>query len=219
MNVLIIHAHPEAKSFTSSLKDLAVDHFTERGDNIIVSDLYKMNFNPVGVDIDFKTRSNPNYFQYLKEQMAAFQTDNFSDDLKAEMEKLLWADFILLNFPLWWSSLPAILKGWFDRVLAFGFSYHPRDVLYQTGKFKGKKAMCTITAGGSQQAYSEGGANGDIMNCLYHIHHGILYYVGVDVLPPYITWRTHLTDQETLNQYLIDYNKHLKNIESLNSLY
>ena len=53
----------------------------------------------------------------------AFDADVLTDDAKTEIEKLLWADTLILQFPLWWFSMPAILKGWVDRVFAYGFAY------------------------------------------------------------------------------------------------
>ncbi len=219
MNVLILHAHPEPKSFTTSLLNLAVEHFEAKGDAVIVNDLYANNFNPIGIQADFKQRSNPEFFSYLKEQITAFKTDGFSDEIKAEMDKLQWADFILFNFPLWWSSSPAILKGWFDRVLALGFAYHPATSKYATGPFGGKRAMCTITAGGSEMAYSADGENGDLSNAIYHINHGTLYYCGLDVLPYYVAWRTHLEPPEVLEGYLKKYKEHLNKIDEMKPLY
>jgi NAD(P)H dehydrogenase (quinone) len=219
MNILFLHAHPEPKSFTSSLKNLAVEHFSKRGDQVVVNDLYAMKFNPVGFDIDFKERANPEYFHYLKEQMNAFMTNSYNDDLQLEMDKVKNADLVICVFPLWWSSVPAILKGWFDRVLSLGFAYHPRDRKFLTAPFRGKKAVCIVTAGGSNQAYTKEGENGDIMEMLYHIHHGTFYYCGFDVLPPFITWRTHLAPPEDLNKYLEDFQKYLNDFDSLEKLY
>lgn len=219
MRVLILHAHPEPKSFTSAMKDVAVRHFKEKGDDLIVNDLYAMKFNPVGVQNDFKNISNPEYFSYLKEQMHAFKTGTFADDLKAEMDKLDWADFILLNFPLWWSSAPAILKGWFDRVLAFGYSYHPGESKFSTGKFLGKKAMCAISTGGTPESYTTGGENGEFESMIYHITHGTLNYCGITVMPHFVGWRAHLKPKEVLDQYLIDYKKHLENLDTMEPLY
>lgn len=219
MNVLILHAHPEEKSFSSSLKNIAEDHFKQLGHNVVVKDLYKMNFNPVVSRADFKSEVNSEYFQIMKEQMNAHVNKSFDDDLKAEMDALVWADLVVLNFPLWWSSFPAILKGWFDRVIAFGFAYHPREMHYETGAFKGKKAMCVVTAGGSQQAYSEGGEHGDLNKILDHIYHGLFYYTGMTVLPPYYTWRTHLADQDTLKTYIEKYKEHLNNLDNFTPIY
>lgn len=219
MNVLIVHAHPEPKSFTSSLRDLAVEHFQNRGDDVVVSDLYAMQFDPVGIKKDFKSFGNPDYFSYLKEQMNAYKSESFTDEIKSEMDKLVKADLLLLNFPLWWSSAPAILKGWFDRVFAFGFAYHPKDMAYETGAFKGKKAMCCITTGGSKEAYSESGEHGDIMNIIYHINHGLLYFTGMSVLPPFFSWKAHLLPEIELKKYIEGYKVHLNNFDNLKPIY
>ncbi|MBM2817378.1 MAG: dehydrogenase [Ignavibacteria bacterium] len=219
MNILILHAHIEPDSFCSSLKNLAFEHFTANGDTVEISDLYQMGFNPVASRSDFKSVAQEKPFNYLKEQIFAFQNNSFSDEITTEMQKFVRADLLLLNFPLWWSSVPAIMKGWLDKVLALGFSYHPRDKKYETAPFRGKKALCTITAGGSSAAYTSEGENGDIMESLFHLHHGTLYYCGLDVLPPFITWRTHLTDEETLKGYLNDYKIYLENIDFNNKLY
>jgi NAD(P)H dehydrogenase (quinone) len=219
MNILILHAHPEPNSFSSSLKNVAVEHFQAKGDEVLVKDLYQMNFNPIGRDIDFQSVSNPEYFNYMKEQMNAFMNNSFTPELKAEMEALVWADLLLLNFPLWWTSMPAIMKGWFDRVIAFGFAYHPKDKSYKTGVFRHKKAMCCITTGGTQQAYSAEGEHGDINSLLYPVHHGLLYFTGMDVLPPFYAWRAHLSDTATLGNYIGQYKLHLSKINEYEPLF
>ena len=61
MNVLIVHAHPEPQSFTTAMKDLAVQELTNAGHQVEVSDLYAMNFNPVASAADFGSRKNPDY--------------------------------------------------------------------------------------------------------------------------------------------------------------
>lgn len=82
-------------------------------------------------------------------------TGTQSADIAGEQEKLLWADTVIFQFPLWWFSLPAIMKGWIDRVYAYGFAYgvgehsdtHWGD-RYGEGTFAGKRAMLVVTAGG-----------------------------------------------------------------------
>ncbi|MCX6153545.1 MAG: NAD(P)H-dependent oxidoreductase [Candidatus Kapabacteria bacterium] len=219
MNILIVHAHNEPKSFSSALKDLSLNHFLTKGHEVIVKDLFEMEFNPVPQRSDFKTVLHPDYFHYMKEQVYAFQNNGFSDELTQEMNDLEWADLLIINAPLWWSSSPAILKGWFDKVLAMGFAYHPRDKKFETGVFKNKKAFCCFTAGGSEAAYSEGGENGDIDMVLYHINHGTLYYCGFEVLPSFLTWRTHLSDEATLKGYLDQYQQFLDNLDNAQKLY
>ncbi len=219
MKILLLHSHPEPKSFSSYLKDIAVEILQNQGHQVTIKDLYRSNFNPVGGPWDFEELNDPTYFNYLKEQMNAYKNNNFVKELKAEMSTLENADFLLLNFPLWWTSFPAIMKGWFDRVFAFGFAYNPKDKSYNTGMFKGKKAMCCITCGASKEAYSEGGVHGDIIKLLDPIHHQLLYYTGMTVLPPFIAYRAHLSDQATLYKYIEEYKIHLKNIDTLKPIY
>lgn len=218
MNVLIVHAHHEPLSFNSTLKDTALNEFTKQGHNVIVSDLYAMNFKAIADKEDFKSLSNPNYLKYQAEQTHASQNHLFSDDIKKEMEKLLWADLIIFNFPLWWFSAPAILKGWVDRVFAMGFAYGGGKGVYDTGVFKGKKGMLTITTGGPEIAYGPQARNGDINEILFHIHHGMLYFTGMDVLPPFIAWSVARLSEDERKGIIERYISHLGNLNSLTPL-
>lgn len=119
-----------------------------------------------------------------------------------EIEKLLWADFLILQFPLWWFSMPAILKGWVDRVFAYGFAYGVGEHSdkrwgdrYGEGSLAGKRAMLIVTAGGWEEHYSARGVNGPIDDLLFPINHGILYYPGYDVLPPFVAYRADRLDE------------------------
>ena len=115
----------------------------------------------------------------------------------------MWADALILQFPLWWFSMPAIMKGWVERVYAYGFAYgvgehsdtHWGD-RYGEGRLKGKRAMLIVTTGGWDSHYSPRGINGPIDDILFPIHHGILYYPGIDVLPPFLVYRAGRTDEE-----------------------
>lgn len=117
-NVLIVHAHPEAKSLTSALKDLAVETLQQDGHTVLVSDLYAMNWKAVADRADFRQLARPERFSYRAESAHAYASGMQTQDVEREQEKLLWADAVLLTFPLWWFSMPAILKGWVDRVFA-----------------------------------------------------------------------------------------------------
>lgn len=216
--VLIIHAHPEDQSFCSSLRHSAVNHFTEIGCEVKESDLYAMEFNPVGGKKDFKEISNSSFFKYQIEQVNAFTNDMFTNELKSEMEKLEWCDLLLFNFPLWWFGLPSILKGWVDRVFAMGFVYGNGKGVYEKGYFKDKKALITVTTGGPEIAYTEG-RNGDINTILFPINHGILYFVGMTVFSPFISYSPARKSEEELKKELTHYNNYLKNLNNTTPLY
>ena len=123
MNILIVHAHPEPLSFTTALKDQAVRVLEQQGHHVEVSDLYAMNFNPVASREDFTTLKNEEYLNYALEQRHASQQKLLSTDIQSEIEKVQKADLLILNFPMYWTSIPAILKGWIDRVFVSGIFY------------------------------------------------------------------------------------------------
>jgi NAD(P)H dehydrogenase (quinone) len=217
-NILIVHAHPEPASFCSSLSKEAANYFIGKNSRVKVSDLYSMMFNPVGGKHDFISLKNPDYFKYQAEQVHAFEHDLFAPELKEEMDKLIWADVIIFNFPLWWFGLPAILKGWVDRVFAMGLAYGNGKGVYENGTFKEKTAFCCITTGGPEQAYN-GGKNGDLDKILFPVHHGMFYFSGMTVLPPFIAFSPARQTMETLSDELKHYKDYLENIELHTPLY
>ncbi len=123
MNVLIVYAHEEPRSFNAALKNRAVSVLTDAGHSVEVSDLYAMDFDPVGGKRDFTALSNSEFFKYGEEQANASKNCTFAAEVVAEQEKLLACDLLIFQFPLWWFGLPAILKGWVDRVFAAGLIY------------------------------------------------------------------------------------------------
>ena len=125
----------------------------------------------------------------------AYEEGKQSPDIAAEQEKLLAADAVNLQFPLWWFSMPAILKGWVERVYAYGFAYgvgeHSRErwgERYGEGVMTGKRAMLVVTAGGWTSHYGPRGINGPIDDLLFPIHCGILQYPGFTVLPAFVSY-------------------------------
>ena len=111
MKVFIIHAHPEQNSFSSALFKTAVDHLRINND-VKVSDLYAMGFDPVGGPNDFSKLRDLDYFKYQIEQINAVEHNLFNPSLKEEIKKIRWADVVIFNFPLWWFSFPAIRCIW-----------------------------------------------------------------------------------------------------------
>lgn len=213
MNVLIVYAHPEPKSFNNALLQTSVATLEKLGHQVQVSDLYAMSFNPVGGQNDFSAVADEKYFSYQAEQLNASLNNGFTNDIAVEQQKLSWADVVIFQFPLWWFSMPAIMKGWVDRVLTMGFAYGGGKGSYKSGPFKEKRAMLVITTGEPEMAYGEGARNGDLNTLLYPIHHGILYYVGMQVLPPFVVWAPAMQTEEERNRYLAMYAHKLKFVE------
>jgi NAD(P)H dehydrogenase (quinone) len=217
--VLIIHAHPENQSFCSSLKNEAVSFFQSQGADVKVSDLYAMGFNPVGDKHDFLQLENPDFFKYQMEQVHAYQNNLFEGSLKTEMDKLEWCDTLIFNFPLWWFGLPAILKGWVDRVFAMGLTYGAGKGVYDNGTYKDKTAFLCFTTGGPEVAYDNTGKNGNLDTILYPIQHGMLYFVGMTVLPPFICFSPARIGDEERKKELERYKNYLSDLKSLTPVY
>jgi len=155
MKVLLVFAHPERHSLNGALRDVVVAELEAQGHEVRVSDLYADGWKPAVDHADFPALPADARLKVAGASGQAFAAGALTDDVKAEQEKLLWADTLILQFPLWWYSMPAILKGWVDRVYAFGFAYgvgersdtHWGD-RFGEGTLAGKRAMLIVTVGG-----------------------------------------------------------------------
>jgi NAD(P)H dehydrogenase (quinone) len=202
MNVLLVYAHPEPRSLNGSLKDFAVKRLEDAGHAVRVSDLYAMKWKaPLDAEDNTDGQTGARFDPSL-DSKRAFRNGTQSKDIAREQEKLLWADAVILQFPLWWFSMPAILKGWVERVYAYGFAYGVGEHSdtrwgdrYGEGMLAGKRAMLIVTTGGWESHYSARGINGPMDDVLFPIQHGILYYPGFDVLPPFVIHRTSRVDE------------------------
>lgn len=217
--VLIVFAHPEQKSFCAALKNTAAGFFEERGDAVRISDLYQIDFNPVGGKHDFQELNDSEFFKYQMEQVNAYQKELFNADVKKQMDDFLWCDTVIFVFPLWWFGLPAILKGWVDRVFAMGFSYGAGKGVYDNGTFKEKTAFLTFTTGGPEVAYGPEGKNGQLDTILFPVHHGMFYFVGMTVLPPFVSYGPARSSQEEREAELERYKEYLDNLDRHVPLY
>src|SRR5262245_27795450 len=123
MNVLIVTAHPEPASFTSHLARTSALCLAELGHDVLTRDLYAQRFAPCESGSHFAHRNDPARFFVQAEQKFNDTRGTLPTDVSAELEKLHWADRLVLQFPLWWFGMPAILKGWMDRVFVYGGMY------------------------------------------------------------------------------------------------
>jgi len=214
MKVFIVHAHPESKSFNGALTRRAVEVLEAVGHEVRISDLYAMGFNPISGRHNFTSAKDPEVFCQNAEEAHASEVDGFAPDIKAEMEKVAWCDAMIFQFPMWWFSMPAMLKGWVDRVIAAGKMYSAANRWYDNGLFKGRRAMLSVTVGGPPSIYSPRGLNGDIETLLYPINHGILRFIGFDVLPPFIAYAPGFVGDDVRAHYLDAYAQKLRELET-----
>ena len=212
MKAFIVHAHPEPKSFNAALTRHAVDVLTGAGHEVVVSDLYAMGFDPVSDRRNFTTVKEPDSYKQQIEEMHATENDGFSPDIAAE--QLFACDTLIFQFPLWWFGLPAILKGWVDRVLAMGKTYGGGR-WYDRGVFSGKRAMLSLTTGGPESIYEADGLNGHIREVLYPVNHGIFYFTGFEVLPPFVAYAPAHVGDEGRAKYLAAWRELLLSLDSV----
>lgn len=138
MRHLIIYAHPNPNSLNHHFKQHLREHLEENGHETIVRDLYKLGFNPV-LSLD---------------DLAGQRQADTADDVKKEQEHIMWAECITLIHPIWWTGLPAILKGYIDRVFSYGFAYSYHQGVQQA-LLVGKQVVIINTHGKSNTMYRQ----------------------------------------------------------------
>lgn len=111
MNVFIVYCHPCEDSFTYMVKESFINGLKQAGHSYVISDLYKMHFNPVYSEKQYRRDA------YYNEEI------NIDDDVKAEQKKINNADIIVFIYPVFWTEAPSVLTGWFQRVWSYGFAY------------------------------------------------------------------------------------------------
>jgi putative NADPH-quinone reductase len=109
MRVLVIYCHPRPDSFSAALRDAAVEGLTASGHSIELRDLYAEGFDPV-----LSTHQRGAYFD---------ETENVRG-MEDHVAALRQAQGMVLVYPTWWFGMPAMLKGWFDRVWLPGVAFH-----------------------------------------------------------------------------------------------
>lgn len=82
-----------------------------------------MGFDPVSDRRNFLAMADSSRLKQQVEEEHASSVGGYAPELQVEMDKLAWCDVLILQFPLWWMGMPAIMKGWIDRVLAIGRAY------------------------------------------------------------------------------------------------
>ncbi|OQS08589.1 NAD(P)H dehydrogenase [Chromobacterium violaceum] len=204
--ILLVYAQPEPTSLTRSLADAAVDTLTRQGHTVLQSDLYGMRWKAVLDADDFPERADTERLSFIAESGHAYANATQPPDVAEEQRKLLAADAVIFLFPLWWYGMPAILKGWFERVFAYGFGYGYRGegnrLRYGDGLLKGKRALLATTTGGAERDFGPRGINGPLKELLFPVTHGCLFYPGMGVLPIHAVYGVNRLGREEIERQL-----------------
>jgi len=140
MNHLIVYSHPYDKSFNHAICETYQQRLEDNGHGVRVRDLYALKFDPV-----------------LKaSEIEGFREGRYPEDIRIEQEHVAWADVLTFICPIWWAGLTANLRGYMDRVFAYGFAYKETD----QGLVKlltGKKIFLINTIGAPSDIYEKNG--------------------------------------------------------------
>lgn len=185
---MIVYAHPEPASFCAAMLETTVATLRAAGHTVAVSDLHAMGFDPVSDRRNFTTVADASRLRLQAEESHASAVGGYVPELRAEMDKLAACDLLVFVFPIWWLGMPAILKGWVDRVFAVGVAYGGGR-FFGSGVMRGKRALCIVSTGGLADSYGgEGGHYASIDAVLYPIQHGVLGFCGFEALPPFVAY-------------------------------
>ena len=203
-NALIVHAHSQADSFVAAMKDVIARELAASGYTVAISDLYAKGFNPVASDADFGARENSDHLTYPLEQRHGYRTGTLAPDILDEIELLLAADVVVFTFPLYWFSVPAIMKGWFDRVLLSGLTYGGKKI-YGSGGLAGKRAFAAFSMGARGDMVGSAGIHGELATgMMRHLFQGTLGYVGMDVHEPFVAYNVPYIGPAAMTALLAD---------------
>ncbi|GAB3586619.1 NAD(P)H-dependent oxidoreductase [Amycolatopsis endophytica] len=192
---LIVHAHPEPHSFSTAQMTTAAQALRDAGYRVDVLDLYAQAWAPILARDEFAPVEG--HFKPQAEQMRAIADGTLDAAVRAHLDRLLAADLLVLSFPMWWFSMPAILKGWVDRVFVMGGVFGGDHGLFDDAALAGKRAMLLITTGGRSESFRPGGSFGPMDDFLFHIRRGMLEFVGFRVLDPVVTYGpAHLSERD-----------------------
>ncbi|MBO6520594.1 MAG: NAD(P)H-dependent oxidoreductase [Rhodospirillales bacterium] len=213
MHIHLVHAHPDSASFTAAMRDMIVETATGIGHTVTVSDLYKMNFNPVLSAADFGERRDPDHLTYALEQRHNWKQNTLAPDIASEIARVLAADVLAFTFPLHWFGTPAILKGWIERVFISGPFYGGKRV-YGAGGLAGKRAFAAFGLGGRPHMFGPGSIHGPLVDgMMKHFFQGTLGYVGLRVLEPFIAWHVPYVAEDDRTLMLADLAQYVRTLD------
>jgi NAD(P)H dehydrogenase (quinone) len=127
-NILIINGHPNKNSFCNAIAESYKESASTAGSHVVLIHLRELNFN-------------------LNLSDGYSKASELEKDLIFAQEKIKWANHIVFVHPVWWGSLPALLKGFIDRIFlpGFAFKYHDKGIMWDK-LLKGKSAHIIYTS-------------------------------------------------------------------------
>ena len=182
MKHLIIYSHPNSKSFCHAILDKVEAVLAAKKHDVVVRDLYALGFDPVLKSGD----------------LAAIQSGKIPADIKVEQDYIAWSDIMTIIHPVWWTGLPAMIKGYIDRVFSYGFAYSV-DASGIVKLLTGKKVIVFNTQGTPQDIYEKSGM---FVAMKKTSDTGIHEFCGIRVLAHHFFGAVPYVDDATRKSYL-----------------
>jgi NAD(P)H dehydrogenase (quinone) len=192
MKYLIVYSHPNPKSFCHAILETVTNALAAGKKDFAVRDLYALGFDPVLKAGDFE----------------ALQSGNIAADIKTEQGHIAAADILIVIHPVWWTGLPAMIKGYIDRVFSYGFAYSV-DASGIIKLLTGKKVIVFNTQGTPQQVYEQAG----MFDALKKTSDtGIYGFCGLEVLSHHFFGAVPYVKDETRKDYLATVQKVIESL-------
>lgn len=178
---LVVTAHPNPESYCAAVTAAAVRGLERSGHTVEVLDLYALGFCAA----------------MSSEERVAYLTDTpiVTDEVRASVEALLAARTLVVVYPTWWFGMPAVLKGWFERVLVpgVGFVLDPRTNKVRPGLRHLRRLVGITTSGSSRVSMGLFGDNGRRM-----LLRSVLLNTNLRCRPTWLALRgmDHIGDEE-----------------------
>ena len=182
MKHLIVYSHPNPKSFCHAIFETVTKTLKSNGHEVVIRDLYNLNFDPILKASDF----------------VAMKTGNITNDIKEEQNYIIWSDIMTMIHPVWWTGLPAMFKGYIDRVYSHGFAYAIGEKGLEQ-LLTGKKVIIFNTQGTPKEIYDASGMSNDM-----HLTSdaAIYQFCGIEVLEHIFFSAVPYVDDKTRKGYL-----------------
>ena len=177
MKVLVVFAHPDytEKSFNHAIFKTVVKALEESGNEVKISNLYKMNFLK---HIDVTTfDADPQQVDF----QTGYRSGKFSKEVLEEQEKIEWCTHLICIGPIYWGTLPTAFHAWYSRVFAVGKAYNMKH-MFGNGFYKDKKLLIITTTGGPKASYSKDSPSGTLEFRLYPLTFGQMWFCGIKPL-------------------------------------
>ncbi|SMN21614.1 similar to Tetrapisispora blattae TBLA_0C01300 hypothetical protein [Tetrapisispora blattae CBS 6284] [Maudiozyma saulgeensis] len=217
MKVLIIYAHPDKQSLNHSMLEFTTNYLKEKNHEVKVTDLYAEQWK-AGIDEDdFLNHEKGSRLYAMRDSGSAYLAGMLSEDIKKEQAKLEWAELIIFQFPMWWYSMPALMKGWIDRVLTQNFAYVSGKE-FENAPLAGRKAFILSTVGVPEEMFTKGKL-GEIDEVFFPIQHGTFSYAGFKVLPAIIGYSADSRRSNCFEKTTEAIKERIDNIENIKPIY